>query len=70
MKLFMIYGSDPYGPEPTRFKTYLVAAPGEAEARAEVPEDFEIISVETTDTTDKSPHVLFWTTGAIEPIDW
>ena len=69
MKLFMIYGRDD-GAGGDAFRTDLVAAPAEAEARAVVPRSFEIMSVEATDTTDKTAHALFVTEGQIELIDW
>jgi hypothetical protein len=70
MKLYMIHGRDSFGADDSAFRTYLIAAPDESEARKVVPDGFEVMSVEVSETTDKSAHVLFWTAGAIEPIDW
>lgn len=69
MKLFLIYGRDD-GHGGDVFKSYLAAAADEAEARTVVPASFEIMSVEATDTTDKSAHALFVADGQIELIDW
>ena len=69
MRLFLIYGRDD-GHGGDVFKSYLVAAPDEAEARTVVPDSFEIMSVEATNTGDAKPRTLFVADGQIELIDW